>query len=121
MRTRHVNWLLIAAILLISTAPLYAQRQQQNVAKLKADTRNLVGIIGSDKTKTKTYCHIANLAEQMWFAEYFIALASFVAVTANRPMTAEQVATLKRLAEDALKPNLTRAEADARPRKDWKS
>jgi hypothetical protein len=41
--------------LLISTAPLYAQRQQQNVAKLKADARNLVGIIGSDKTKTQTY------------------------------------------------------------------
>jgi hypothetical protein len=31
MRTRHVNGLLIAAILVISTAPLYAQRQQQDV------------------------------------------------------------------------------------------
>ena len=64
MRTRHVNGLLIAAILLISTAPLYAQRQQQNVAKLKADARNLVGIIGSDKTKTQTYCQIHDLSEQ---------------------------------------------------------
>jgi hypothetical protein len=45
--------LLIVAILLISTAPLCAQPQQQNVAKLKADARNLVGIIGSDKTKTQ--------------------------------------------------------------------
>jgi len=40
-------------------------------------------------------------------------------ITANRPMTAEQAATLKRLAEaayelDAFKPNLTRAEADVR-------
>jgi len=40
-------------------------------------------------------------------------------ITANRPMTAEQAATLKRLAEaayelDAFKPNLTRAEADLR-------
>ena len=51
MRARHLNGVLIVAILLISTAPLYAQRQQQNVAKLKADARNLVGIIGSDKTK----------------------------------------------------------------------
>ena len=39
--------------------------------------------------------------------------------TANQPMTAEQAATLKRLAEaayelDAFKPNLTRAEADLR-------
>jgi Protein of unknown function (DUF3072) len=37
----------------------------------------------------------------------------------NRPMTAEQAATLKRLAKaayelDAFKPNLTRAEADLR-------
>jgi hypothetical protein len=48
-----LNWVPIVAILLISTAPLYAQRQQQNVAKLKADARNLVGIIGSDKTKTQ--------------------------------------------------------------------
>jgi hypothetical protein len=51
MRARHLNGVLIVAILLISTAPLYAQRQQQNGAKLKADARNLVGIIGSDKTK----------------------------------------------------------------------
>jgi len=40
-------------------------------------------------------------------------------MTANRPMTAEQAATLKRLAEaayelDAFKPNLTRDEADLR-------
>jgi dihydroneopterin aldolase len=30
---------------------------------LKADARNLVGIIGSDKTKTQTYCQIADLSE----------------------------------------------------------
>ena len=65
MRTRHLNGLLIVAILLISTAPLYAQRQQQNVAKLKADARNLVGIIGSDKTKIQTYCQIGDLSEQL--------------------------------------------------------
>ena len=40
-------------------------------------------------------------------------------ITANRPMTAEQTATLKPLAEaayelDAFKPNLTRAEANLR-------
>ena len=60
-----MNGLLIIAILLISTAPLYAQRQQQNVAKLKADARNLVGIIGSDKTKIQTYCQINDLSEQI--------------------------------------------------------
>jgi len=65
MRTRHSNGLLIVAILFISTASLYAQRQQQNVAKLKADARNLVGIIGSDKAKTQTYCQIHALSEQL--------------------------------------------------------
>ena len=57
--------LLIVGISLISTAPLYAQRQQQNVAKLKADARNLVGIIGGDKAKTQTYCQIEDLSEQL--------------------------------------------------------
>src|SRR6516162_5811902 len=65
MRMRHLNALLIVAILLICTVPLYAQRQQQNVAKLKADARYLVGIIGSDKTKTQTYCQIEDLSEQL--------------------------------------------------------
>jgi hypothetical protein len=65
MRAGHLNGLVIVAALLISTAPLYAQRQQQNVAKLKADARNLVGIIGSDKTKTQTYCQIDDLSEQL--------------------------------------------------------
>jgi hypothetical protein len=35
MRTLHLNGLLVVAILLMSTGSLYAQRQQQNVAKLK--------------------------------------------------------------------------------------
>jgi len=65
MRTRHLNGLLIGAILLISTAPLYAQRQQQNVAKLKTDARNAVGIIGGDKAKTQTYCQMVDLGRQL--------------------------------------------------------
>jgi hypothetical protein len=44
---------------------VYAQRQQQNVAKLKADARNAVGIIGGDKAKTQTYCQIVDLGRQM--------------------------------------------------------
>ena len=59
-----MNWLLIVGILIISTAPLYAQRQQQNVAKLKEDARNAVGIIGADKHKTQTYCQILELERQ---------------------------------------------------------
>jgi hypothetical protein len=65
MRTRQLIGPLIVAILLISSAPLYAQRQQQNVAKFKADARNAVGIIGGDKAKTQTYCQILDLARQM--------------------------------------------------------
>jgi len=67
MRTRHLSGLLVVAILAISTVPwpLYAQRQQQNVAKLKSDARNLVGIIGSDKAKTQTYCQIHDLSEEL--------------------------------------------------------
>jgi CII-binding regulator of phage lambda lysogenization HflD len=65
MRTRHLSGLLIAAILVISTAPLYAQRQQQDVAKLKADARNIVGAIANDKAKTQTYCQILDLARQL--------------------------------------------------------
>jgi ABC-type transporter Mla subunit MlaD len=65
MRTCYLNRLLIVAILSISTAPLHAQRQQQNIAKLKADARNLVGIIGSDRTKIQTYCQIDDLSEQL--------------------------------------------------------
>jgi hypothetical protein len=65
MRTHHLNTLLIVAILAISAAPLNAQRQQQNVAKLKSEARNLVGIIGNDKTKIQTYCQIDDLTEQL--------------------------------------------------------
>ena len=56
-----MNRLLIVGILIISTAPLYAQRQQQNVAKLKEDARNAVGIIGADRGKTQSYCQIVDL------------------------------------------------------------
>jgi hypothetical protein len=56
--------LLFLAILLISTAPLYAQGQQQNVARLKVDARNAVGVIGADKHKTRTFCQILELERQ---------------------------------------------------------
>jgi hypothetical protein len=65
MRIGHLNGLLIVAILLTSTATLYAQRQQQDVAKLKADVRNAVGMIGGDKAKTQTYCQILDLGRQI--------------------------------------------------------
>ena len=39
--------------------------EQPNVAKLKADARNLVGVIGSDKAKTRSYCQILDLIAQL--------------------------------------------------------
>src|SRR5215469_2573443 len=65
MRTHYLKGLLIVAMLVLSTAPLYAQLQQKSVTNVKADPRNLVGIIGSDKTKTQTYCQINELSEQL--------------------------------------------------------
>jgi len=63
-RCQHMNRLLIVGILIISTVPVYAQRQQQNVAKLKEDARNAVGIIGADKHKTRIFCQILELERQ---------------------------------------------------------
>jgi hypothetical protein len=63
MRRHCLNGLLIVSILLISTVPLYAQRQ--NVTKLKTDARNAVGTIGGDKAKTQTYCQILDRGRQM--------------------------------------------------------
>ena len=59
-----MNRLLIVAILMLLAAPLYAQGQQQNVAKLKEEARNAVGIIGADRGKTRSYCQIVDLLGQ---------------------------------------------------------
>ena len=60
-----MNRLVIVGILMISTAPLFAQGAQPDAAKLKADARNVVGIIGGDKAKTQAYCQIAIVGEQL--------------------------------------------------------
>jgi len=54
--------LLIVAIFIISTLPLYAQDQAPDAAKLKADTQKVASIIKADGAKTQTYCQIADLA-----------------------------------------------------------
>jgi hypothetical protein len=56
-----MNRLLILAILMLSTAPLYAQGQLENIAKLNEDALNAVGIIGTDRGKTQSYCEIVDL------------------------------------------------------------
>ena len=57
--------ILIVAILVMATLPLYAQAQQPDMAKLKADAQKVVSIISGDKAKTQTYCQINNLGEQI--------------------------------------------------------
>jgi hypothetical protein len=60
-----MNRLLIVASLLISTAPLFAQRQQPNPAKLKADAQKVVSIISGDEAKTQAYCEASDTAKQI--------------------------------------------------------
>jgi hypothetical protein len=49
-----MNRLLIVWILVISTVLLFAQAQQPDAAKLKADAQKVVSIISGDKVKTQT-------------------------------------------------------------------
>jgi len=69
MRTRHLNALLMIGVLIISTAPLYAQREQQNIAKLKADARSVVGTIANDEAKTQAYWQVVDLGRQLGQAD----------------------------------------------------
>ncbi len=64
MRTRHLNRLMIVAILVISTAPLNAQDQQQNASKLEVEARHAIDVVGADKHKTQIYCRILELERQ---------------------------------------------------------
>jgi hypothetical protein len=57
--------ILIVAILVMATLPLYAQAQQPDMAKLKADAQKVVSIIKGDKAKTQAYCQINNLGGQI--------------------------------------------------------
>ena len=64
-----MNKTLIVAILLIAEAPMYAQDQQSNAIKLKADAQKVVSIIKGDKAKTQVYCEINDLSEQIGEAD----------------------------------------------------
>ena len=57
-----MNRLLILGILIISTAPLFAQAQQPNAAEL---AQKVVSIISADKAKTQTYCQILDLSDEL--------------------------------------------------------
>jgi hypothetical protein len=59
----------LVGILAVSAMPLYAQRQQPDIAKLKADAQNAFNIISSDKLKIQAFCEMADLAKQLDQAE----------------------------------------------------
>jgi hypothetical protein len=57
--------LLIIGVLLNSALTLYAQAQQPDTAKLKADAQKVVSIIRGDKAKTQAYCQINSLGGEV--------------------------------------------------------
>jgi len=60
-----MNGLAILAILLVSTVPLYAQAQQPDTAKLKADAQKVVSTIRSNEAKTRAYCQLNILGDRL--------------------------------------------------------
>jgi len=60
-----MNRLALLMILLVSTVPLYAQAQQPDTAKLKADAQKVVSSIRGDKAKSQTYCELDTLSGQI--------------------------------------------------------
>ena len=61
-----MNLRLIVTILVIAAAPICAQAQRPTPAKVtKADAQKVLRIISSDKAKTRIYCEMANLGNQL--------------------------------------------------------
>jgi hypothetical protein len=87
-----MNRLLVVASLVSFTMPFCAQGQHQNVAKLKADARNVVGIIGADKDKTPFVVVLRGLGTARTGAYFstapFIGSAAAV-VLLGEPITAQ--------------------------------
>jgi hypothetical protein len=61
-----VNLRLTVTILVFAAAPAYAQAQNPTPAKVtKTDAQNVLRIISGDKAKTRIYCQMAKLGNQM--------------------------------------------------------
>ena len=56
---------LMVATFIISGVPVYAQDQDPSIVKLEMDAQKVVKIIVGDKLKTKAYCEITDLGEQI--------------------------------------------------------
>jgi len=55
----------VVAILASSVVLVYAQSQQPDTAKLKAEAQNAFKIISSDKVKVRIFCEMADLGDQL--------------------------------------------------------
>ncbi len=56
---------LSVTVLMTATAPVFAQAQTPNAAKLKAYAQKVVDIISGDKAKTQIYCDIGKLSAEV--------------------------------------------------------
>jgi len=54
----------VVAIFAFSAMPVYAQGQQPDTVKLKADAQNAFNIISRDKLKIQLFCEMADLGNQ---------------------------------------------------------
>jgi wobble nucleotide-excising tRNase len=61
-----MNLKVTVTIFLLAAVPVYAQAQNPSTARVsKGDAQKVVTIISGDKAKTKTYCNIRKLSEQI--------------------------------------------------------
>jgi hypothetical protein len=61
-----MNLKVIVAVLLIAVVPVYAQAQRPSAQKVnKGDAQRVLKIIQSDKAKTKIYCEMATIGNQL--------------------------------------------------------
>ena len=59
----------IVAVLLLAGAPAFAQPPKTTAKATRADAEKVVKVISTDKAKSKAYCDMAKLGEQIDAAE----------------------------------------------------
>jgi hypothetical protein len=64
-----MNMKLIVTVSVLVALPAFAQAQQKGPKPTMADVQKVVQIISNDKAKTKLYCDIAKIGEQIDAAE----------------------------------------------------
>jgi len=60
-----MNTPLVIVLLAVSMLPLHAHAQQTDMANLKADAQKVVSIISHDKAKSRIYCQVTDLGQQI--------------------------------------------------------